>query len=133
MPYMNIKINVKVLNLNEFNIEFREYLNFDNDLNTTGFIEDDSNTIIYLDFKNWKLINHKNDDKKEFNKVVIHELVHLIHANYCNKNYPNDKLWEGVAYYLADQKYSDYYAKFKKIIDTNSHEQVLKMLKNDFE
>lgn len=44
MPYMNIKINVKVLNLNEFNIEFREYLNFDNDLNTTGFIEDDSNT-----------------------------------------------------------------------------------------
>lgn len=127
---LSIMINIKVLNIDEFKKEFKLYLGFDCDNNTTGFIEDDSNTIIYLDFNDWKYTSHKNESLEDFNKVLVHELVHLVHSNYCDQKYPSNDIWEGIAYYLANQSYSDYYIKFKVLIDNKSHEEVLNILKN---
>ncbi len=130
---LSIIVNVKVLNIDEFKEEFKSYLDKDCDNNTTGFIKDDSNTIVYLNYNDWKYTTHKNESFEEFNKVIVHEFIHLVHSNYCNRKYPSDDIWEGIAYYLANQSYSDYYINFKQLIKNKNHDEILKILKNENE
>lgn len=128
---LNIEIVIKVLDYFEFKKEYKNCFKKQISQCTVGFICENKNMIIYLRYEDWDKTFHKNKDLEQFNKVIIHELVHMIHLHYCNKNYPNQNIWEGIAYYLSGQTGYDYYDFFKKIIDSNSHEQVLKLLKND--
>lgn len=127
---LNIEVIVRVLDYSTFKSEYEKYLKKQISTYTVGFIEAKKNTLVYLKYNEWDKTFHKTEDLHQFNKVIIHELVHLIHSHYCNKNYPEQNIWEGVAYYLADQKGYDYYNMFKNIIDSNSHEQVLRILRN---
>ena len=122
-------IYIKELNFNEFKREFETYL--DTQLNdyVTGFIEDDKNLIICLKYEDWDKTIHKDELYEEYIKVVIHEFVHMIHSKYCNKFYPSDEIYEGVAYYLANQSNNDYYDKFKELISNKSHKEILDILK----
>ncbi len=124
-------ITVKVLNIKDFQKEFEEYLNYPMNNNVTGFIEDDRKTIVYLDYKDWKYTSHKNEKIEEYNKVIIHELVHIIHSISCNCNYPNDDLFEGVAYFLAGQTNSSYYDNFAHLVKQTAHEELLKILNSE--
>ena len=128
---LNIEVIVKLLDYSTFRSEYENYLKKQISPYSVGFIEAKKNTLVYLKYEDWNKTFHKDENLQSFNKVIIHELVHLIHSHYCNKNYPEQNIWEGVAYYLADQPRYDYYNLFKKIIESNSHEQVLDILRND--
>lgn len=128
---LNIEVIVQILDYSTFKSEFENYFKKQISPYTVGFIEDKKNTLVYLKYEDWDKTFHKDEDLHHFNKVIIHELVHLIHSHYCNGNYPEKDILEGVAYYLANQTGRDYYNSFKNIIDSNSHEQVLQILRND--
>ena len=88
-----IDIHVLVLEYKEFKKEFESYLEFSISKDTTGFIEDDNNTLVYLKFEDWDKTIHKNSSKSEYDKVIVHELVHFIHSIYCERKYPDDKIY----------------------------------------
>ena len=123
-----IDIKVLILEYKEFKKEFESYLGFSISKDTTGFIEDDNNTLVYLKFEDWDKTIHKNSSKSEYDKVIVHELVHFIHSIYCEKKYPDDKIYEGLAYYLANQKDNFYYDYFKNLLDKYNHEKLLNIL-----
>lgn len=125
-----ITITITVLNYEEFKKEYESYLGNPITKEVTGFVEDDTNSIFILNFDDYQYTVHQNDSKEDFAKVIIHEFVHVIHDNYCNKNYPSKDLSEGIACYLANQTENPYYEIMAKIIASNSHENLLKMLKN---
>lgn len=60
--------------------------------------------------------------------MIVHELVHFIHSIYCERKYPDDKIYEGLAYYLANQKDNFYYDYFKNLLDKYNHEKLLNIL-----
>ena len=134
----NVLVEIKVLDYDAFKNEFKEYLDEDIDLNTTGFIEDDKNTITILNYEDFKYTNHKNDTYDDYVKIAIHELVHIIHSIACNHNYPDDELWEGIAVYLSKQydfenkigsgTYYEYGLKIYNYLMNNSKESLLNML-----
>lgn len=128
---LNLDVTIKTLDFTNFKNEYENYIKNSISPYTVGFIESSKNTIVYLKYDEWNKTAHINKDIEHFNKVIIHELVHLIHANYCNRNYPSKEIWEGIACYLANQNDVDYYYFFKRIIDSNSHEKVLEILKNN--
>ena len=124
-------ITVKVLNIKDFQKEFEEYLNYPINSNLTGFIEYDIKKIVYLDYCDWKYTSHKNEKIEEYDKVIVHELVHIIHSISCNYNYPDDDLFEGVAYFLADQTNNSYYDNFAHLVKQTTHEELLKILNRE--
>ena len=124
-------ITVKVLNIKNFQKEFEEYLNYPMNNNVTGFIEDDRKNIVYLDYTDWQFTSHKDEKIEEYNKVIIHELVHMIHSISCNCNYPNDDLFEGVAYFLAGQTNNSYYNNFAHLVKQTTHEELLRILNSE--
>lgn len=123
-------IMIKVLNIKEFQKEFEEYLNYPINNNVTGFIEDDRETIVYLNYDDWKYTNHNRDKKSEYDKVIVHELVHMINSISCDCNYPPDDIWEGVAYFLAGQTNNPYYDSFAKLVEKTDHDELLKIINN---
>ena len=127
----NQNITVKVLNIKDFQKEFEEYLNYPINSNVTGFIEDDRKTIVYLDYSQWKYTSHKKEKIEEYDKVIVHELVHMIHSIFCNYNYPDDDLFEGVAYFLATQTNNSYYDNFAHLVKQTTHEELLKILNRE--
>ena len=124
-------ITAKVLNIKDFQEEFEEYLNYPMNNNVTGFIEDNRKNIVYLDYTDWQFTSHKDEKIEEYNKVIIHELVHMIHSISCNCNYPNDDLFEGVAYFLAGQTNSSYYDNFAHLVKQTTHEELLRILNSE--
>ncbi len=128
---LNIEVIVRVLDYSTFKSEYENYFKKQISPYIVGFIEAKKNTLVYLKYDEWDKTSHRSEDLQQFNKVIVHELVHLIHSHYCNGNNPEQSIWEGVAYYLADQKEYDYYNMFKNTIDSNSHEQILHILRND--
>ena len=52
-------IMIKVLNIKDFQKEFEEYLNYPINNNVTGFIEDDRETIVYLNYDDLIIIEIK--------------------------------------------------------------------------
>ena len=137
LDFFNIKddlkkdIHIKELNYNDFKKEFETYLNTKLDNYITGFIEDDKDTIVYLKYEDWNKTTHKDEPYEEYEKVIIHEFVHIIHSIYCNKNYPNDNIYEGVAYYLANQTNSNSYHFFKDLLNSKTSKEILEILKGN--
>lgn len=133
LDFFNIDINkditIKELDYDSFKKEYENYLECPLNNYVNGFIEDAYNTIVILNYKDWNKTIHKDESYENYEKVIVHEFVHIIHSIFCDKNYPSDELREGVAYYLANQMNNNYYKKFKEIIDNNSHEEVLVLLK----
>ena len=125
------KITVKVLNFKDFKQEFTAYLNSKIDENVTGFIEDDKKIIVYLNYNDWQYTSHKNDTRFDYDKVIVHELVHMINSISCSCNYPEDAIWEGVAYYLAGQTTNSFYYSFAKLVEIMPHEELLKIINNE--
>jgi hypothetical protein len=99
----NIETSVIVMNYEDFKYEFKSYLKYDSEDYSVGFIEDSKNRIIILDYDDYKYTPHDGEPYWKYTQTVIHEFVHLIHSIACNKNYPETKLWEGIAVYLAKQ------------------------------
>ena len=134
----NIKINLKVLSYIDFKHEFNNYLGYEINEDITGFIEDDTNTIILLSYEDFKYTNHKGDTFNDYLKIVIHELVHIIHSVACNHDYPNDELWEGIAVYLSKQydfenkdgygNYYNYGLYIYNYLKEHSKQELLKLL-----
>ena len=127
----NQNITIKVLNIKDFQKEFTEYLNYPINNNVTGFIEEDRKIIVYLDYKDWKYTSHKDEAIEEYDKVIVHELVHMIHSISCDCNYPSDDIWEGVAYFLAEQTNCPYYDIFAYFVKQTTHEELLRILNNE--
>ena len=128
---INNNIAVKVLNFKNFKNEFESYLNCPMSNDITGFIEDDRKTIVYLEYKDWKYTTHKNDKKSEYDKVIIHELVHMVNSIFCDCSYPSDDIWEGVAYFLAGQTNCSYYDSFAKLAEKIDHDELLRIINNN--
>jgi len=131
IDFLNIShqtINIEILEYKEFKKKFEEYLNTSLKKYCTGFIMDNANTVCILSFADCQYTNHKDDNLEQFLKVIIHELCHLFHSISCNKNYPEDKYYEGLAYYFAKQRNSPYYEFFAELLNNNSYEEVLRIL-----
>ena len=99
----NIVIDIKVLSYDNFKKEFHNYLGNEIDTYVTGFIEDNKNTIILLNYDDYKFTAHNGESYEDYVKVALHEFVHIVHSIACNHNYPSDDLWEGIAVYLSEQ------------------------------
>ncbi|MBO4245383.1 MAG: hypothetical protein J5892_01430 [Bacilli bacterium] len=99
----NVNVTIKVLSYDAFKKEFKDYLNYDSNDCTAGFIEDDKNMIVVLDYDDYKYTNHHSKTYDDFIKTVIHEFVHVVHSIACKHRYPSDELWEGIAVYLSNQ------------------------------
>lgn len=133
-----VNINIRVLNYADFKHEFKKYLGYDINKDTTGFIEDDKNEVIILDYDDFKYTNHCNETYKEYVKVAIHEFVHVIHSIACHQNYPETKLWEGIAVFLSEQydfnnnngsgSYYEYGLYIYNFLKTHSKEELLILL-----
>ena len=133
----DLEAEIKVLDYESFKNEYKTYLEEDINLDTTGFIEDDKNQVILLDYNDFKYTNHINDTYDDYIKIAIHELVHVIHSIACNHNYPNNELWEGIAVYLSNQydferegkgSYYEYGLKIYNYLKMNTKESLLDIL-----
>ncbi len=134
----NIDIHIKVLCYVEFKSEFYDYLEHEINGDTTGFIEDDRNAIILLNYDDYKFTNHKGESYDQYVKVAIHEFVHIVHSIACKHNYPSDDLWEGIAVYLSEQydfkeengsgKFYDYGKQIYEYLKIHSRDELLKKL-----
>ena len=134
----DVSIKIEVLNYNSFKKEFKNYLKYDINSYTTGFIEDNKNKIVVLKYSDYKYTDHKNKTYDDFIKTVIHEFVHVIHSIACKHNYPKTELWEGIAVYLSNQydfenkigsgSYYNYGLKIYNYLKNNSKESLLNIL-----
>ena len=55
----------------------------------------------------------------------------MIHSISCDCNYPSDDIWEGVAYFLAEQTNCPYYDIFAYFVKQTTHEELLRILNNE--
>lgn len=55
----------------------------------------------------------------------------MIHSIFCNYNYPDDDLFEDVAYFLANQTNNSYYDNFAHLVKQTTHEELLKILNRE--
>ena len=61
--------------------------------------------LAYDEYKKTQM--HKNDSLEDFQKVMIHEFVHICHNQLCTNKYNYSFIMgEGLATYLADQPYN---------------------------
>ena len=91
------------MDYNSFKKEFQDYLKYSIKSYTTGFIKDDKNMIVVLDYSDYKYTDHKNETYDLYIKTIIHEFVHVMHSIACKHNYPDKELWKGIAVYLSNQ------------------------------
>ena len=99
----SVVIEIKVLNYISFKKEFHDYFKYDINSYTTGFIEDDKDMVVVLDYNDYKYTDHRNEKTyDDFIKTIIHEIVHVVHSIACKHNYPANELWEGIAVYLSN-------------------------------
>ena len=134
----NVNIDIKVMKYDDFKEEFKRFLKYDSPDYTVGFIEDNKNIVVVLDYDDYKYTTHDGEPYYMYVKMVIHEFSHMIHSIACNRNYPETKLWEGIAVYLSDQYdfenkigYGSYYEFGLFIYDylkEHSKEELLKLL-----
>ena len=146
----NIIINIEILSKNQFHAEYKKRFKSDASNHVTGYIDDSMCKIIMLAFEDFKYTIHKDNTEEDYLKIILHELVHIIHSIYCNRNYPEEWLWEGIACYLSNQydlkimnyknpfksimhnkgHYADYALMVKEIIIANDHNYILDLLAN---
>lgn len=109
--------------------------------------------VSYLDYKN---TTHKNDTFDEYKKMILHEVVHVVHSYYTNifnNPYYKVALGEGLASFLSEQyndcsnlkeitfeqlmdnnnyiDYSYYYSFIRYIFENFSQQEILNILKMD--
>lgn len=99
----NVDIKITVLKYEDFKKEYESYLERELNGYSVGFIEDNKNEVIIIDYDDYKYTSHNGEPYEYYVKVAIHEFVHAVHAIACNHNYPETKVWEGIAVYLSEQ------------------------------
>ena len=134
----NVTVEIKVLDYNSFKKEFQDYLKCDIKSYNVGFIEDDKDMIVVLDYNDYKYTDHINKTYDDYIKIIIHEFVHVIHSIACKHNYPSKELWEGIAVYLSNQydlenkigngSYYEYGLKIYNYLKENNRESLLNIL-----
>lgn len=149
---LNNKVKIKMWDsLTNFRETFKEVYKKEADDWTCGFSYNDPNLsrIDVLSLKERrKTKGHNESTSIDLRKVIIHELVHTCHMQYCNYIYPLKYVGEGLATYLSNQYqgrvkafkcsleqlltnevvgYDNYCFFMEYIINNYSHDYVLKL------
>lgn len=97
------QINIKIINhKKEFDELYGENIDW-----VVAFYDSENNSINALNYNNYNESSHINDSFEDYKKTLLHECVHLIHYQYCNGNYPETPILEGIAELLSEQNYKD--------------------------
>ena len=146
-PIINI-ISTKL----EFDNNYKKIKNLDPNYDVPKWVVGLShdNVIDFLSLNDYHNTSHKTN-LDDYKKTLLHECIHFVNALYCKKynvEYSIKCLSEGVASYLSKQKitnnsftledilnsnncYNGWYLVTKYIIENNSHDFFLELLKDN--
>lgn len=68
-----------------------------------GWINDGNGEVYLLNYNDFNNTPHRGKTFEDYLKTAHHECVHIIHSYFCNRNYPINAIWEGIACYLSNQ------------------------------